>query len=166
MPRSIIFAALIVDMLAVSFVLGATIWFFFIQAPVLLKRMGRERFVPLQMRLAVVYFNVVAVAVTAVTAGAAVRARTPWDWSLLAAAFALLAVCINKFIVLPRALRAGGQSLKQHQGSDKSTVADFASEGAGPSTALLHRLVVLFVVLMVAGLLAHSADFVTASLMR
>jgi len=45
------------DLLASSFVIGATIWFFFIQSPVLMKELARERFVPIQMRLTIVLFR-------------------------------------------------------------------------------------------------------------
>ena len=49
-------AARMVDLLALAFVFGSTAWFFFVQSAVLLNKLGRERFVPLQMRLTRVLF--------------------------------------------------------------------------------------------------------------
>ncbi len=46
-----------IDFFALAFVFGATAWFFFVQSPVLLKKLGREQFVPIQMRLTVVLFR-------------------------------------------------------------------------------------------------------------
>lgn len=43
--------ARLIDLLALAFVVGSTSWFFFVQSPGLLARMGREAFVPLQMRV-------------------------------------------------------------------------------------------------------------------
>ena len=55
-------AALIIDIFAMSFVIGATAWFFFIQSPILYKLMARERFVPVQMRLSSVLFTALFIA--------------------------------------------------------------------------------------------------------
>ena len=53
--------AQILDVFASSFAFGATVWFFFVQSPVLLKRLGRETFVPIQMGLTVTLFQVLTV---------------------------------------------------------------------------------------------------------
>ena len=78
---------------------------------------------------------------------------------MMTAVIAVAGTLINKFIVVPRALRAGGATRKEIKGRDEegSTV-KFASEGAGSRTALLHRLVVAFVVVMLAGLSLHLAE--------
>ena len=46
-----------IDLSALAFVFGATAWFFFVQSPVLLKKLGREQFVPIQMRLIAILFK-------------------------------------------------------------------------------------------------------------
>ena len=154
--------ALNVDMFAMSLVLGATAWFFFVQSPVLIKSMGRERFVPMQMRLAVVFFNVATIAIAIMLVGAALQTGSLLAWPTVTAAFALVAVSINKLVVLPMALKAGGRSRGKREGHQQDAhAADFVSEGAGSSTKVLHRLVVLFVVLMVGGLVAHGMALIS-----
>lgn len=145
-----------VDLMASSFVFGTTVWFFFIQSPVLLKRMGRDQFVPLQMRLTVVLFRALTVAMTIATAATVTQAGTVSSPAVLASLAALMATVINKYIVVPRALIAGGRGLKEVRGRDaEASVAKFNVEGVGSATTLLHRMVVLFVVLMLAGVVAH-----------
>lgn len=156
--------ALSIDVLALSLVLGATAWFFFVQSPVLFRSMGRDRFVVLQMRLAVLFFHTMTIAVGVMLVGAAVQTGSLWAWPTVTAAFAFVAVCINKLVVLPRALAAGGQSRRRREGHDEvATTLAFGSEGAGLSTKALHRTVVLFVVLMLAGLVAHGVTIVGAA---
>ncbi len=61
----------VIDLFAVAFVFGATIWFFFVQSPVLLKKMGREQFVPIQMRLTVVLFKSLTISLFIMTGASA-----------------------------------------------------------------------------------------------
>jgi len=150
-----------VDLLSTSFVLGATIWFFFVQSPLLLRRMGRESFVPLQMQLTFVLFQSLTLAL-ALAAVAAVAHRRVADAVTIAAGVALLGGLTNRFVIVPRALRAGGQSRKAIAGKDdQSSTADFASVGAGSKTKTLHRAVVLLVVVMLAGAVVHGVALVT-----
>lgn len=155
--------ALGIDMLTTSIVLGATVWFFLIQSPALMKSLGRERFVPLQMRLAALFFTSVTALLVVMLAATVLRAGPVVAWPTITAAVALAAVAINKLVILPRALRAGGKSIRQDDHQAPANEADFVSEGAGSSTKTLHRLVVLFVVTMLAGLVAHGLDFITTT---
>lgn len=149
-----------IDLLAFSFVLGATAWFFFIQSPVLLKRMGRESFVPLQMRLTVVLFETLIVALL-VMLGATLLHSPLASLGTGTAAVALLAGLINKFVVVPRALKAGGASRRDIKGKDdEGSTAGFASEGAGDKTKWMHRLVVVFVVMMLGGAVHHGITLI------
>jgi len=153
-----------IDMFAMSFVLGATAWFFLVQSPVLFKVMGRERFLPLQMRLAVLFFNTMTVGLAVMLVATIAHTRSLLAWPTVTAAWAFAAVCIDKVIVLPRALKAGASSRSKGEGhGEASALADFASEGGGSSTKVLHRLVVLFAVLMMVGLVAHALTLVAAS---
>ena len=149
--------AFVVDLFAMSLVLGASTWFFFIQSPVLYTVMDRERFVPVQMRLALVLLNTVTVSLVVMLVGAILWANAIVSGPVLTAAFGLAAACINRFLVLPMALKAGRQSRRNLEGQgEPGTAVGFAVEGAGPSAAVMHRMVVLFVVLMVAALVAHG----------
>jgi hypothetical protein len=150
------------DLVTVAFVFGATVWFFFVQSPVLLKRLGRERFVPIQMKLTAVLFKVLSVALLVSLALTAVHSAWPSAalWTALVAAIGGL---INQFIVVPQALAAGGRSRKDIRGQDEEgSTTGFASEGAGNATRVLHRLVVLFVVVMLAGEIGHIVALTSA----
>jgi hypothetical protein len=155
--------ALGIDMLALSVVLGATVWFFLIQSPALFKSMGRERFVPLQMRLALLFFKTVTAVLAVMLLATIVRTEALMAWPTITAATAFIAVAINKLVVLPRALRAGGQSIRKDDHTGDAAAVDFVNEGAGMSTKKWHRLVVLFVGLMVFGLVAHGLALVSAT---
>lgn len=148
--------ARVVDLLAAATVWGATVWFFFVQSPVLLRRLGRERFVPLQMRLTVVLFRTLTILLGVVAAATIVHSGLVGA-AVGTAAVALAGGAINRWVVVPRALKAGGRSRGEIKGMDEEgTVAGFASRGAGQRTKLLHRLVVVFVVVMLAGVAAHA----------
>jgi hypothetical protein len=153
-----------IDLFALAFVFGATVWFFFVQSPVLLKKLGREQFVPIQMRLIAVLFKTLTISLF-IMLGASAGHSLLSSYTTIAAGIALVAVLINKFVVLPRALRAGGQSRADIKGKDKNSegsTANFAVEGVGNRTKLLHRLVVLFVVIMLGGVAVHGIGLVAA----
>ena len=148
------------DLLASSFIIGATIWFFFIQSPVLLKKLGRERFVPIQMRLTIVLFKTLSAALLLML-GASFWHSSVWSATTLAAAVATAAGLINWIYVVPKALRAGGRSIAEIRGKDsEGSLEGFTSEGVGTKTKTLHRLVVLFVVIMVGGTIYHGLELV------
>lgn len=150
-----------IDIFAMAFALGATAWFFFVQSPVLLKRMGRERFVPLQMRLTVVLFKALSITLVLMLAASLLHSA-PLSTTVITAAVAALGGLLNAQIIVPRALRSGGQSRREIKGKDKeASVADFAYDGAGKTTQFWHRAVVLCVVIMLAGLFPHGVSLVT-----
>ncbi len=154
--------ARVVDLLAMSLVFGATAWFFFIQSPVFLRQVGREAFVPTQMRLTVVLFRTLTAALVVMAAAAAFHAGSPTSILVLSALLGLAASVVNQFVVVPRALRAGGRSRREIKGkNDEASTAGFASEGAGNETRALHRTVVLFVVVMLAGVIRHGVALVS-----
>ena len=77
---------------------------------------------------------------------------------MLTASVAATAGLLNRYVVVPRALRAGGRSRAQIKGKDhEGSTAGFASYGAGAATKLMHRLVVAFVVVMLGGVVGHVA---------
>lgn len=152
--------ARVIDLFALAFVFGATAWFFFVQSPVLLKKLGREQFVPIQMRLIAVLFKTLTISVF-IMFGASAGHSPLSSYTTIASGIALVAVLINKFVVLPRALKAGGQGRADIKGKDnEGSTANFAAVGVGNRTKLLHRLVVLFVVIMLAGVAVHGFGLV------
>ena len=148
------------DLFALVFVFGSTVWFFFVQSPVLLKKLGREQFVPIQMRLIVVLLKTLTISLFIMLGASA--GHSPFSsYPTIAAGIALVAVLINKFAILPRALRAGGQGRADIKGKDsEGSTASFAVEGVGNRTKSLHRLVVLFVVIMLGGVTVHGIGLV------
>lgn len=148
--------AQVLDLFAMSFAVGATAWFFFVQSPVLLSKMGREKFVPLQMRLTVVLFRALVIAL-GIVVGTSLLHSSLMSAVTISAGVGLLGALVNQWVVVPRALRAGGQTRKDIAGLDhEGSTTKFASEGAGSKTKLMHRLVVLFVVVMLGGLFTHG----------
>ncbi len=158
---SIIQIAKITDLFAMAFVFGATAWFFFVQSPVLLKKLGREQFVPIQMRLTVALFKTLIVFLLLMFASSMIHSSFGSS-TTLAAGVALVGGLINQFVILPRAFKAGGQGRKDIKGKDsEGSTAGFASEGVGSQTKIFHRLVVLFVVVMLGGIVAHGIELLT-----
>ena len=154
--------ARVIDLFTMAFVFGATSWFFFVQSPVLLKVMRREQFVPIQMRLTVVLFRALTAALL-ILVGASLGHSPITSATSITAILALVAGLINKFAIVPSALKAGGQSRSDIQGKDnEGSTANFASAGVGDRTKFFHRLVVLFVLVMVVGVVAHGIRLLAA----
>lgn len=160
--------ARLLDLLALATAFGATVWFFFVQSPVLLRRVGRERFVPIQMALTLILFRVLVGAVAIVAASTIVHTGLAADFTasltsaaMITAGVALVGTVVNQVVIVPRALRAGGRTRADiRDKDDEGTVAGFASKGAGDRTQRMHRLVVVFVVVMLGGLIGHAATLV------
>ncbi len=150
--------ALIIDILIGAFAFGATIWFFFVQSPALLKWMGKEKFIPIQMRLTTVLFKALAIAVPLMFAMTLIHGQHQLWLHIVTAGAAMFGALMNAFVVVPRALKAGGKALREvRKGAEADeTVSGFASEGAGDASKVWHRLVVVFVVVMLAGLVSHG----------
>ncbi len=153
----------LVGLMAAAFALGATVWFFFVQAPFLLRRLGRERFVPIQM-LATRQYGRALVVATGVMLAAAVADALTHGLALAnlltplvgTAALATVAALVNARVLIPRAIKAGGRGYLDVRGHDsEASTASFAADGVGEATATMHRLVVLAVVTMLAGVVPH-----------
>lgn len=153
--------ALGLDSLATAFALGATVWFFFIQSPALIKKMGKEKFIPIQMRLTIVLFKSLTMAIVVMCAASLIHGTSVLAAPMLSAVLALVAVLLNNFVVVPRALRVGGLARKDEMSkSDQKSVTAFASVGAGQRSKFWHRMVVMCVLVMAAGLIPHMLSLV------
>lgn len=147
----------VIEALLVASSLGATLWFFFVQTPALLRGMGMKRFLPLQIRLVRIFAPALAVGTTAVLLASLVR-HGGLNAAVWPATVAAAAAWINAVYVVPRAVRQGGAAIRDVQkgeGGDGS-LGSFTLDGGGEPTRLFHRLVVLFVLLMVGGLLIEG----------
>ena len=151
------------DLLLSASAVGATLWFFFVQSPVLIRWMGRDRFVPIQMKLTRVLFRVLTALLALLVALALVQRQGPLGPLQWGAIVALIGASVNSFFVVPRALRAGAQGRKETRArGDDGSVGAFVSEGTGPSAKIWHRTVVAFVIVMLGGLLPHMAALLPA----
>jgi len=139
----------VIDFAVAGFLVGANVWFFFIQSPLLITIMGREKFVPIQMKLTKLLFRSLSIAAVALVFLAWISSGSV---ALFGAIFAAVSALIAHFYIIPRALKAGGKGRVETiaKGGDHS-VAKFASEGSGPSSSFWHRTVVVFVILILIG---------------
>ena len=145
-------------------VLAVTIWFFFLQSPVLFRLMGRKAFVPVMMKLTQLYFDCLLPATAAVAALALMGQSDGYLQQKIAQPhvfFAILALAfaaVNRQVVVPMALAAGRRSAKERAAHDTKEVIDFVSQGGSKTeTKTLHRTVVALVLLMAASMTAHLA---------
>ena len=144
---------LTVELAVAGYLIGANVWFFFLQSPALISSMGRDKFVPIQMRLTKLLFRTHSLAAILLLVMAWIVGTRI---AILGAGLAVAAALIAQLFVIPQALKAGGKGRAEtmSEGGDNS-VAKFASEGSGPSAKFWHRSVVVFVVLILAGALIN-----------
>lgn len=143
-----------VGLVAASLSLGALCWTLFLQAPLLSKRLGRDRFVPLMMALVRPLFRTVAAASVVLVVVSVAGAREP---RLLVAALASLVLSwLGLAVVVPRALRAGGRTLGQElTAEDQHAAGRFLADGGGEASRWWHRALVL----VTAGILAAQGTW-------
>ncbi len=141
---------------SIALALSFSLWVLVAQPLALVRTMPRERFLPLQMKVVRAWIRVVAalLVVAAVTAVMRVGVSARLAPALLASAAAITAAVW----AVPRALRAGGASMRD-DGDEAFDAASFLSEGGGGSTRVWHRVVLLCVALMFGGAIvdAHAA---------
>lgn len=139
----------VADLVVAGFLVGANAWFFFIQSPALIAIMGREKFVPLQMRLTKLLFQNLSTAALLLVVFAWLAGPSG---AILGAAIAAIAALIAQFAIISRALKAGGKGrIETMAEGGYNSVGKLASEGSGPSAKFWHRTVVVFVGLVLIG---------------
>lgn len=149
-------ALAVVDTLASAFAFGALTWFFFMQTMVLVKRLGRARFVPLQLGLVRPLFGSVSVA-SLVALGVSVLGGGSHE-QVVSAGAALVTALFILLVVAPRAMRAGGESLREPmQGEADQSAVRFTADGGGEATRVWHRVLGLLTVVLVGALGVHLA---------
>ncbi|MBL8922928.1 MAG: hypothetical protein JNJ54_29030 [Myxococcaceae bacterium] len=143
-----------IALLAFATMMGSLVWFFFAQTPLLLRRLGRDRFVPLQLALVSPLFKV-ALALSVVGAAASWGSGASAHVVGLALAAVLLSTALVA-VVVPRAVRAGGASLREVVAPDDQTaLGRFTADGGGDATKVWHRVLGLMTVALVAVGAAH-----------
>jgi hypothetical protein len=126
---------------AAAVVVGANIWVFGLQAPLLLKSMGRARFVPLQMQVTRKLLEVLVI-LLAVQLLATLAKRLAPTLALAAALLAFAAAAIVRFVLLPRAFRAAGrQKVADAKTSPSPGEEAFFAEGLGEETKAMYLMI-------------------------
>jgi hypothetical protein len=167
----------VVEVLGAASVVSTSVFFFFLQAPVLLAAVGhkRERFMPLMMSLTKrAFFRAVPAASFAALGLAALASSRAGlglipdlaNPRLLGATISAAATAVNTFVVVPMALSAGARAMASRKkgtatGSANPSSAEFAVDGGDKSeTKSLHLTVVVFVLAAVAGSALHVGSLV------
>jgi len=141
---------------------GFTVWVLVIQPLALTRGMPRPKLIGLQMRVVRAWSRTL-IPLTAIGIATAL-ARTGWTAHTFPAAASFAAAVLASAVAIPRALSAGGESLRSDE-DHALTSADFLSEGAGTRTRAWHRVVLASVAIVMGGRLldVHHA---LASLVR
>mmetsp|Transcript_44870 Transcript_44870/g.109426 ORF Transcript_44870/g.109426 Transcript_44870/m.109426 type:complete len:168 (+) Transcript_44870:94-597(+) len=155
--------AMCVDTTFNAYVVGSTVFYFFVSSPVMMKNLGRERFVPLMMSLMRVYFTSICVALSASLAATYMHCEGEiTSTTFLTQAAGLTCALINKFVIGPKALAAGKASFEERKGKDKDgSLEKFAVEGGASTTKVWHQTVVVFVFAMLGGVLPHLYELMS-----
>jgi hypothetical protein len=148
-----------VALLAFAVVVGSLVWFFFVQTPLLLRRLGRDRFVPLQLGLVSPLFRA-ALVLSLVGAASSWASGASLHVVGLAGAAVLLSTGLV-VVVVPRAVRAGGASLREAvEPAAQTSIGRFTADGGGDATKRWHRVLGL----MTIGLVVVSAAQLVSNL--
>mmetsp|Transcript_38217 Transcript_38217/g.92204 ORF Transcript_38217/g.92204 Transcript_38217/m.92204 type:complete len:178 (+) Transcript_38217:47-580(+) len=152
--------ALFGDVICNSYVVGASVWYFFLSSPVMMKSLGREKFVPVMMSLMKVFFTSCCVSLSVSLALTYLHTKGQvGSASFLSQLVGLSGALLNKFVIGPNALAAGKASMGERKGKDAdSSLSKFASDGGfggKGGTKFWHRTVVVFVFVMLGGVLVH-----------
>lgn len=148
----------ILDTLSAALLIGATVWFFGLQSPFLLRLMGRDSFIPIQMQLTRRFLTFAVC--TAAAMSVAAFSRTDLSLHTKTVAWIALASSLaTRFLILPRAFQAAGKARREGAAPNPSATS-FVSDGAGRSARLMHRVVVGFVALMLLSTIGHVMHLV------
>jgi len=122
--------------------------------------MGKEKFVPLMMALTRLWVKVMFASSSALLLTSVWLSNNGHAVNLWLVGVGWFAMTINRFIVVPAALKAGAGSAKQREGDNSKDLKDFAVRGADSknATKALHQTVVAFVFIMVGAFIGHLVD--------
>jgi len=149
---------IVIEAAGLALALSSIVWVLGIQAIGLLRSMPRARFLSLQMQLVRVWARALAV-ITAVVATAATLRGGLEAWPAVAGA---VAAAVSSGLAVPRALRAGAESIRAD--TNEVSAGSFLVEGGGGATRLWHRVVLACVAVVVVGLSAEGSRLLSALL--
>lgn len=138
----------LIQVTATGLLLGFTLWVLGIQPLALARGMQRPKFLGLQIRIVRVWSRLLPP--LALAGAASAMARLGWGSGAVPALASLLAALLISLVAIPRALKAGGLSVRADEEHDL-TSSGFLSEGGGASTRVWHRLVLAGVIVMLVG---------------
>jgi hypothetical protein len=122
--------------------------------------MGREKFVPIMMQMTRVWVRTMFYSVTGLLLVSwIIQQQFQSSLKHYIVLVAWLAILANRFVIVPRALKAGAKSHDERKGDNTKDVKDFVVQGGSKTeTKTLHQAVVLCVLIMAGALLAHLVD--------
>jgi hypothetical protein len=151
------------DFLLTGFTVGVTVWHFFLQSPLMFKLMGKETFVPLMMQLTRLWVQTMFVSSTAlllISLVLSLQQEVPLNLYLVGIGW--LAMTVNRFVFVPKALKAGARSIHQRKGDHTKDLQEFYVNGGGKTeTKVLHQTVVVVVLIMAGAFLTHMVNLVS-----
>ncbi len=141
-----------------GFTVGVSLYFFFVQSPKLAKTLGKEKFVPLMMALTRLWAQTMFLSSTA-NLGTSLYLSSSGAMNIYLVAVGWMAMALNRFIVVPAALKAGARSARERKGDNSKDLKEFAINGGGKTeTKSMHQTVVVFVLIMVVAFVGHLVD--------
>eukprot|EP01083_Nonionella_stella_P173719 600078_1 len=168
----------LVDISLMSMVIGSTVWVFFIQSGALMKALGRERFIPIMMKVTKTFMNVNSLCLAGLICTTYLQMNTnniADKNALYVSLFGFGCSLLNLLYFTPTALSIGGQTMKYRKGKDdtaQNTVSAFVMDGGSAfkdqntndknkqnlakQMKFYHRSVALLVVSSAASAIGHS----------
>eukprot|EP01084_Bolivina_argentea_P177813 307492_1 len=123
------------DISLMSMVLGQTTWIFFIQSGLLMNFLGREKFVPIMMKITKTFMKINMYCLFGLTVTTFIQTNYKINLQnipLNCALFGFVCSALNNFIVTPKALSVGGRTMEYRKGKDQikqNTLSAFAADG-------------------------------------
>ena len=168
--RAIVLLFTTFDLIANSIVIGAPVWIFFFQGPLLFSVMGRDKFIHPMMKLTRLLFRWTLPTFSTISLLCCIVSESYKEYeiplysskSVVFGGLSLGMILLNSVLVVPKALQAGLRSIKS---ADKSTnVKDFAIDGASTSqTKTLHQTVTILVLFTEVFAMLHVYYVVSSS---
>ena len=141
------------DIIALTFIgltLGSSVWVFIIYPLGMIGSLPRPQFIVQQMRVARLWSRAM-VPMTVALSASMIAGRAAHS-EHVPALVSLGAALLQWWVVLPRAIKAGGDSLRQDENHDLDA-GSFLADGGGKSTKLWHRIVLLLLLVYFVGLI-------------
>lgn len=97
-----------VELVCMALVLGATVFFFFVQSPQLMTFLGREKFVPIQMKITTWFFSFIQIPLVIVGILSFLRGGI---WTIATSFMALFGGSVNYFFIVPQVISSNDDGI-------------------------------------------------------